>query len=322
MISPSIRALHIIITMAATLVAETALAQEADMNSYLLRAKKLLLEKHAGGGYDINARYTHDLPFHNETISGGPKKPKSMCVAAIIELITHAFQLHYEEHHNAKIFTFLGKNSWDRLRPIDIKSHIWVNSDLNSSGTGDALSAFGLGKRLKFSELRKGDFVNLNRPPFPGHRSRASGHAVLFLSYVDDSGKDIESSNGAAGFRYFSNQSSTNGFGEKIAFFLKKNNKEWFCPSVPNASMDCGVMFSNDQRYLNAGRMSSPEDWRADVRDTYLAKLKEDIYQTTKSKGPAYLGLDASISKADFDKAIEELPDVMKVAPIYEATDF
>jgi len=303
-------------------VSDTAIAEESDMNGYLLRAEKLLLKDCSNCGYDINALYCHDLPFDGGTLSAGLKRPKSMCVAAMIELIAHAFQLHYEDHHNETIFAFLGRDSWERLRPIDIKSHIWVDSKLDCSGTGDAITAFGMGKRLHFPELRAGDFINLNRPRFPGHLKHPSGHAVLFLSYVDDNGKDIPAPDKAAGFRYFSSQGSTNGVAEKIAFFLKENNTKWYCPSVPGASTDCGVMLSDDQRDFNAGRLFTPDKWNAKIRDDYLASVKRKMYQQTKSKGPSYLGLSPDMSETEFNAALANLPDVMTLGSTYRWSDF
>jgi hypothetical protein len=170
--------------------------------------------------------------------------------------------------------------------------------------------------------LRPGDFVNLNRPKFPGHRSNNSGHAVLFLSYVGDGGKDTTNADQAAGFRYFSNQNSTNGFGEKIAFFLKKNNTQWYCPEVANASTDCGVMFSNDDRYLNAGRLLAPELWNPKTRDDYIASVKRLLYDEANSKGLSYFGLDPNLTEPEFSKAVDSLPDVMELGPDYAATDF
>lgn len=303
-------------------VSETTIAEESDMNPYLLRAEKLLLKTDCNLGYDKNALYTHDLPFDGGALSAGPLQPKSMCVAAMIEVICHALQLHYQEHHDDKIFTFLGKDSWQKLRPFDIKSHIWVDAKLDCSGTADAITAFGMGKRLHFSELRAGDFINLNRPRFRGHVEHPSGHAVLFLSYVDDNGKDIAMPDKAAGFRYFSSQGSMNGLAEKIAFFLKENNTKWYCQSAVGKLADCGVILSDDQRDLNCGRLFTPEQWDAKKRDAYLASVKQKMYQQTKSKGPSYLGLSSDMSEDEFNAALLTLPDVMTLGAKYQWSDF
>ncbi len=122
-----------------------------------------------------------------------------------------------------------------------------------SRGTADALAKFGVGKLVPFSELKPGDFVNLNR-------KSNSGHAVIFLGYLNaEFDIETEYSNKVKGFRYFSAQgknSTDSGFGYRYAFF------DDFCPTkVAGKQRDCTVRFSSDQAILNTGYMLEPAAW-------------------------------------------------------------
>jgi hypothetical protein len=190
-----------------------------------------------------------------------------MCVAGVLEVIITAFDIYSRESGNYALYDFLPFRSWNVLASDTIKGHIWVNPKLNSSGTADAVAKFGLGERVKFSELQPGGFINLNRTN--GH-----GHAVVFLSYIDIKGNDLPAySSKVAGFRYFGAQGKIakgeGGLSYRHAFFSKNG-----CPEVPY-KRDCDVIFSENQRVLNVGQMFHPSAWRhpsymeisLDVRD-------------------------------------------------------
>lgn len=289
-----------------------------DMNKYVLEAVQYLSKHYSNGGYDITLALTHDLPYNQEIIKA-KRPPRSQCVAGMLEVIIHAMEFYARDNPTNRevTYAFLPVRSWSRLRPTDIKSHLWVDPRLNSWGTGDALHAFGIGQRLKFSELKAGDFVNLNRPRISGHRKKPSGHAVVFLAYLDEKGGELTeySSSLVAGMKYFSHQETTNGFGYKHGFFLKKD--KWFCPKVSGASVDCGVMITKDQKYLNSGRLYAPTEWDSQIRDSYLAKLTKTLYEKTKTKGPAYIGIDSDLTQEQFEIELERTADVMELNPLF-----
>lgn len=300
----------------------SAFAQTPDkslpgMNAYIVRATKYLEQTYPNLGYDLSSTLTHDLAYGNETIRA-TNPPKSMCVAAMIEVIVESFRLWKQEHGgNDTAHAFLPAASWRSLRPRDIKSHIWVDPRLNAYGTGDALDKFGMGERLKFNDLRPGDFANINRPAIPGVRKKASGHAVVFLSFVDGAGKDISDPAAAKGIRYFSHQGSTNGFAQKLGFFMQEGR--YVCPTTASGSpsKDCGIMFSRDQRYLNLGRLWEPERWDATKRDQYIADLSARLRRESNSRGPGFLGLSGNLTSEQFDIELERLPDVMVLNPLF-----
>ena len=286
------------------------------MNAYVLKAVAYLESNYANGGYNINSTLTHDLSYGGEAIKAS-NPPKSMCVAAVLETIVEGYRLWAADHAGqAAVWAFLPASSWRSLRPRDIKSHIWVDPRLGAYGTGDALEKFGIGTRLDFEDLRAGDFANINRPAIPGIRSKPSGHAVVFLSYVDEDGQDTTKAAEAKGIRYFSNQSSTNGFAQKIGFFLRDGR--YVCPRIrSDLSKDCGIMFSQDQRYLNLGRLWAPEDWQPAKRDAYIAGLTAKLRSENNARGPSFLGLPSDLSPEQFDIELERLPDVMALNPLF-----
>lgn len=289
-------------------------------NQYILDAVKKLNKEHSKKGYNIKKSYTHDMEYAGGTIRASSTK-ETMCVAAVAEVIITALNLYSDAEKQKGAFSFLPIESWTKFRPKDLRSHIWVDHHLDSFGTADALVTFGIGKRVKFSELAPGSFINLNRDRHdrPGKPDeKPSGHAVIFLSYVDEKGGDLSSySERVKGFRYFSAQGSGAGagLGYRVAFFRTQN---YFCPTVSvGIKTDCGVIFSRSQKMLNAGYMLHPTKWNAATRDENLGEIARGLYAQTRSRGPEFLGFPATISEADFYKALDE-KDTMTLNPIFE----
>ncbi|MBO4350284.1 MAG: thrombospondin type 3 repeat-containing protein [Proteobacteria bacterium] len=170
-------------------------------NDYILKAVAWLDAHYPLKGYGSSA-YTHDLKYGNDVVGKGPLAPYTMCVAAVAETILVAMDIYEQETGDHSVWDFLPKKSWSNLGGANIKAHIWVNPSINAGGTGDALTAFGMGMTVPFRELVPGSFINLNR-------TGGSGHAVVFLSFLDSNCKEYETYNdNVVGFKYFSSQGS------------------------------------------------------------------------------------------------------------------
>ena len=231
-------------------------------NPYILAAIDLIDSRSAGLGYDVNGALTQPVSFR-----GGPdlqplRPPRTMCVAAQLEIILVAYNIYYETTKDLTPFTFLPRRSYTSLGPKDLRGHIWVNSDFHSNGTSDALANFGMGTRVPFSQLTPGSFININR-------KNGTGHAVTFVAYIDKDGNALASydKNLVIGFRYYSSQGKyekgQGGFGFRDAVFSENG-----CPStLTQNKRDCGVIYSEKQSILTTGKMLAPVHWKSVDRD-------------------------------------------------------
>lgn len=224
-------------------------------NAYILRAVDMLANDplRAGRGYG-NFVFTKRLDFGNLGQLSSTNEPKTMCVAAQLEVLVEALNLYSKETQDFSPFKYLPKKSWESLRPTDLRGMIWIVEGANSSGASDAFKSKGMGVKVTFETLQPGDFVNLNR-------ANGSGHGVVFLSYLDASGNELATySPAVAGFKYFSSQGTADngGLGYRYAFFYPQ------CPNNlgPGKRVDCKVIRSNSQRLLNTGYVSMPKLWK------------------------------------------------------------
>lgn len=221
-------------------------------NGYLLKAVDELAATYKLLGYD-DAALTHDLAYGAKGDIKATKPPRTMCVAAVLEILVTAMQIYARETGDAKVFDFLPKASWESLSAGNIRAHLWVNPALNARGSADAVRHFGMGMTVPFKELTPGSFVNLNR-------TTGTGHAVLFLAFIDLAGKEYPSWNpSVVGFKYFSSQggfdAGKGGLDYRYAVF-----EEHGSPTMPY-NRDLHVINSEDQLYLNTGIAYAPQHW-------------------------------------------------------------
>lgn len=221
-------------------------------NAYLLKAVTQIKANYGLLGYD-SAALTHDLQYGNKGLIKATKPPKTMCVAAVLEVMVTAMQIYAQEKGGASIFDFLPLKSWQTLSSSNLRAHLWVNFSFNARGSGDALRHFGMGMTVPFKELTPGSLVNLNR-------TTGSGHAVIFLAFIDITGKESSSWHaGVVGFKYFSSQGGLDvgagGFDYRYAVFSQHGS-----PTMPY-KRDLKVIESADQLYLNTGVMYAPQKW-------------------------------------------------------------
>ncbi|MFH2006928.1 MAG: thrombospondin type 3 repeat-containing protein [bacterium] len=230
-------------------------ANGAYFNDYVLAAVDYLYASYRLLGYD-SAVLTHDIPYPggsgNQLIetSGGAK---TMCVAAALEVMLTAMHIYAEDTGDDTVFDFLPERSWESLATDCIKAYIWVNYDLPSAGTADAVAAFGMGELVVFEDLQPGSFINLNR-------TTGTGHAVVFLSFIDILGNESATWHpDVIGFRYFSSQGGlaegAGGLDYRYAIF-----SDYGAPEMPY-KRDLNVIYSTDPGYLNTGMMWHPSDW-------------------------------------------------------------
>ncbi|MEW5951091.1 MAG: hypothetical protein AB1637_04295 [Elusimicrobiota bacterium] len=235
-------------------------------NKYLLKAVLELYSKYGLKGYDIKAALTHDIPFLDQGNIKALKPPYTMCVAAQLEIILTAYDIYAKETGDYSVYAYLPKTSYEKLGPQDLRGHIWVNHDFNSYGTADALRNFGMGEIRTFDSLKPGAFVNINR-------TNGTGHAVLFIGYIDKQGKlqDNLDAN-TIGFRYFSSQGTkeSGGLDYRNAIF-----SQYGCPEM-DFKRDCNVIYSQDQKYLNTGMMFHPKFWKM-PKPTLSPLLKDTV---------------------------------------------
>jgi len=221
-------------------------------NDYLLKAVKQLAQQYGLLGYD-SAVLTHDIAYGSQGPVKATKPPRTMCVAAVMEILLTAMQIYAQESGDASVFDFLPKKSYDSLSSSCIRAHLWVNPAINARGSADAARHFGMGMTVPFEELTPGSLINLNR-------TNGTGHAVVFLSFIDITGAEHDTWNAnVVGFKYFSAQGSYNagegGLDYRYAVFDQHGS-----PSMPY-KRDLHVIESSDQLYLNTGIVYHPSRW-------------------------------------------------------------
>ena len=283
-------------------------------NKYILRAVEDINRNYPSKGYDISRAYTHNITYGSEAVKAS-QPPLTMCVAASAEVIITALNIYAAETGDKSVYTYFPATSWNRMRPKDIRSHIWVDPKLDSYGTADALVTFGVGKRVKFSELEPGSFVNINR-------LNRTGHSVVFMGFIDGKGEVLSKySDKVMGFKYFSSQGKGTtgdaGFAYRYAFFAKDTNNP-YCPELPAGKRrDCKIIWSTGQKLLNTGYMLMPSKWDAATRDKNLKDIADGLYVQTRSRGPSALpGISQDLSEPEFLKAIDE-KDTMELNPVF-----
>ena len=238
--------------------------QEASQyfNHYILAAVDYLYANYRLLGYG-SAVLTHDIPYGTYGTIKRSGEALTMCVAAVMEVILTAMILYAEDTGDMTVFDYLPKSSWETLHSNHIKAHLWVNSALDSYGSADALKNFGMGENIPFESLEPGSFINVNR----NAASNYSGHAVIFISFIDIHGNEYNRYNDQViGFKYFSSQGGeavgTGGLDFRYAIF-----EDWGAPEMPY-KRDINIVYSTSQHTLNTGMMFSPPNWSQSTKST------------------------------------------------------
>jgi hypothetical protein len=240
------------------LLAASRSASAQDFNNYINKSVDYLASKYKGGGYDISSAFTHDLGYDGKGVIKAtrplPDPRETMCVAASMEVIIEAIKLYADDTGDASVFDKIPLDAWTKGNILSLRANIFMYSGTGSRGTAFTLAEFGLGEELRFQDLKRGDFINLNR-------TNNTGHSVVFQEYIGRDGEIINYGPNVVGFRYFSAQGKGKpdaGFGFRNAFF------EGYCPSNSGNSgvlRDCGIIRSNNRALLDTGRMWSADRW-------------------------------------------------------------
>jgi hypothetical protein len=260
-------------------------------NEYILNAvRSLEASQYSHKGYNRKAAFTHDLPYadqccvkHSPAAPNGPAAPLTMCVAAVEEVILTALQQYYLESPAAHLAALKTAplSLWSKGTPVSLRANLFQYDGTGSRGTGDTLARFGMGREKRFGSLQPGDFLNFNR--------RHSGHAVIFIAYLD--GHDAETtvySPAVTGFKYFSSQGEgkappASGLGYRWAYF-----EDHGCPQgQPGRLRDCGVIRSEKISLLDGGTLYFPEDWKVSAS---LQLLRAHTRAAIANQQPALRG--------------------------------
>jgi hypothetical protein len=272
--------------LAGCLMIQPSFAQQPSSNEYVLKAVHTLNENYRLGGYDLNRAYTHDIPLGRYTVSrfgrnrDAASPSPTMCVAAVQEVIIAAMHLYMQDTGDTTPLNRTGLSFWQSGSTLSLRPYLfeWNPKDigLRSRGASHALSIFGIGKELHFSQLTPGDFVKFSR-------TNRTGHSVVFLGYLDQTNQLVTSYPGyenTIGFKYFSAQGMgrpDGGFGYRNGYFSGSCRR-----SQPSIQSDCSIINgTGNQNLLNTGRLLHPNTWtyEAAVR-THAAFLKRTKYRT------------------------------------------
>ncbi len=240
-----------------------ALEPETLFNRYILAAVDFIDANYRLLGYD-SAVLTHDIDYGTYGVVESTGGGRTMCVAAVMEIILVAMQLYEAETGDSTVWDYLALRSFQYLGAGDLKAHLWVNYDLESGGSGDALRHFGMGMNVPFESLIPGSFLNLNR-------TTGTGHAVIFIAFIDLQGNTYDTWNAdVIGFKYYSSQGGydvgAGGMDYRYAIF-----EEYGSPTMPY-NRDIHIIYSTDQTYLNTGVMYMPDQWIDTARTLYGQK--------------------------------------------------
>jgi len=212
-------------------------------------------------GYDINSVFTHDIAYGDYGLIERTNGTRTMCVAGMLEVLLTAMEIYEADTGDSTIWDFLPERSWERLGERDFKAHVWVNHELEAWGTADALRHFGMGETIPFKNLLPGSFVNFSR-------TSGTGHAVIFIAYIDEDGQEFEVWNeDVVGFLYFSAQGGysvgNGGFDYRYGVFSE------FGALVMPYNRDINIIYrEDDQNYFNTGMIFHPDLWWATPYNT------------------------------------------------------
>jgi len=224
--------------------------------SYMVQATEWLHERYALLGYG-SAVLTHDIEYGTYgVIEKTDPNGKTMCVAAVMEIILTAMQLYEADTGDSTIWDYLPMRSFQYLGSGDLKAHLWVNyGDIDAGGSADALRHFGMGMNTPFEHLVPGSVININR-------TTGTGHAVVFLAFLDIDGTEYEvypAEVEVIGFKYYSAQGGgdpgAGGLDYRWAIF-----DDFGCPSMPGPR-DCSIIWSEGQYLFNRGVIYHPSQW-------------------------------------------------------------
>ena len=142
-------------------------------NSYIKKAVETLYAQYGHRGYNIHGDFTDSFDFGAHHVKAH-FPPYTMCVSCQFEIILKAINVYCEETNNQTWHDYLPDKKWFGLNGLTLQNCVWENEQCHS--VGKALSLFGMGEILDFSQLTPGSFISYD------HGS--GGHSVCFLGFL------------------------------------------------------------------------------------------------------------------------------------------
>lgn len=309
---------------AVALGASQANAQTPTLNSKILEAIKLVETTRSNGGYDLNKAYTQNLSYGQGGVIPTSSRPagatpphSTMCVAAVVEVLVEAINLHAAEPGaNKDIYQLLALKSWRSGNILSLKANIFRFQGTGSPGTAFSLERMGIGRQKPFESLVPGDVVNFNRPPSTTFPS-GSGHSVFFISFLTKSSEVSSYSDQVVGFRYFSAQGGSRpdaGFGYRNGYFMGS------CPQPRKAGVDdCNIFRGltagpngtrvQDQFLLNTGEMYHPSAWSKEKLDSAQAAITRSVERGFSQQGLSGNALRSAVA-TELQRELDPRPEL------------
>lgn len=241
-----------------------------EFNDYVVAGAERLLKDRALLGYEQDSFYTQDLTYGPDKILRGGMNEHTMCNAAVVETLVEGIRLYATGHPEFEPRSIIPTSYWNDRGWTALRYHLFGLNYLDMKpfkGKADeypkdlkekferfdskddlpeALTKFGLAKRVALGALKPGDVVTFSRSRVTqllfdsGKRKgecckpKGSGHSVVFLGYLTREQKRVDTYSGdVAGFMYFSSQGDpgkgNGGLGVRWGYF------EGFCPALPEA---------------------------------------------------------------------------------------
>jgi hypothetical protein len=165
---------------------------EHEFNAAILDAAKAIAAEWPEKGYDINSYFTHNLKYGPDCCLRANHPPKTMCVAAVTEIIVAALTRWFEKTGDKTPFQKLPMKSWQGGTKKDIRGHIFMYDGFGSNGTAHALERFGIGHQLPFAELQ---------PAMPAYSSLISMLRAMISRHMGQASPDSATSRPRAATR-------------------------------------------------------------------------------------------------------------------------
>jgi hypothetical protein len=223
------------------------------MNSDILSAVDAIYADYGHKGYNVHSNFTNDFNFDKHAVKAS-HPPFTMCVSSQFEIILKAIIRYCDRTRNPWAYGYLRDKEMFGLNGMTLQNCVWENEGCHS--VGKALSLFGMGEIVDFSQLSPGSFISYDHPH--------GGHSVCFIGYLDANPNVVSTySKDVAGFRFFSSNgsgSSGDGLSYRNGVLMgRQMSPGAFKQATGIHNMRCGMMYS-----------PSPTNWKREKLEYYL----------------------------------------------------
>ncbi|MFC3326123.1 peptidoglycan recognition protein family protein [Mesorhizobium cantuariense] len=233
------------------MVSSAVMYDDLYMNSDVIDAVHEVYADFGHRGYNLHSNFTNNFNFDKHLVKAS-NPPYTMCVSSQFEIILKAIIMYCDRTRDPKAYSYLSDREMFGLNGMTLQNCVWENEGCHS--VGKALSLFGMGEIVDFSQLSPGSFISYDHPH--------GGHSVCFIGYLDAKanivqgyGKDV------VGFRFF----SSNGSGSSGDGLSYRNGV------LTGRQMDQGAFKqATGIHNMRCGMMYSPENWKREKLEYYL----------------------------------------------------